>query len=128
MYYSDIINNVRFSAYYDNEHNILHILDEMGLSDVPRKSVTNGIESILPVIERFFNIENPFIILYGTDGVISEYDKFSKEFFYVSPENKLFIYEHFKKMMEIIYKNDKAIIQMGVKNVYIGEGKRKIKK
>jgi hypothetical protein len=105
MIYSDTINNVEFEAYYDEKNRALHVLDAMGSK--PRLSVTNGIDNLIPALERLMKINNDYkIFLYGTDGIISRYNALTKEFIFVPKESPSVFYE-FREKMEILYETDR---------------------
>lgn len=109
MIYSDLINNVQFEAYYDKDKRVLHVLDAMGMSLEPRKSVTNGIENLIPILEKQLKIKYDYkIFLYGTDGIISEFDNLTKQFKIVEQERPS-VFEEFKEKMEILYTRNQAL-------------------
>lgn len=106
MIYTDLINNVKFEAYYDKSQRALHVLDAMGMSLEPRMSLTNGIDNLIPILEKHFKIKYEYkLYLYGTDGIISEYNPITNRFIHVSKDNPSVFYE-FKDKMEILYQKE----------------------
>lgn len=103
MIYSDVINNCEFEAYYDKEHRALHVLDSMGFSGHPRMSVTNGIDNLIPILEKELGIKYQYkVYLYGTDGIISKFDNSTKDYTFVSKENPS-VFQEFKDKMQVLY-------------------------
>lgn len=104
MIYTDLINNVQFSAYYDQDKRALHVLDEMALSEEGRISVTNGIDNLIPILEKKLKIKYDYkLYLYGTDRIISEYNPITKRFIFVSNDNPS-VFQEFREKMEMLYK------------------------
>lgn len=76
------LNGCRIKAYKDELGN-LHILDAMG--DKPYRSVTNGVDDLLPVLlEQLGVAEGSEVILYATDGVVSQFDAETGSFGFLS--------------------------------------------
>lgn len=70
-----IIHNVKFTAEYREETNIVHVLDLANTSEDAHKTVTNGIEEIAGHVMNKLELgDDPreyTWFLYGTDGVVS---------------------------------------------------------
>lgn len=102
--YSSIHNNIRYEAFYDSKTEILHVLDIMGFSkNIAYKSVTNGIDELLPHFVKDIQIEIPeHCFLYGTDNMITAYNTETKSFAPIT-EHNVYIFEEFKEKMNILY-------------------------
>lgn len=96
------IQNARFALYYDSEFKKLHLLD---WNDPGTRSVTNAVNvdffvSLDNIIYSMIKARTNFtfdIYLYGTDGMISEYEPDSGKFSYFHPADP-HLYEKFKNI------------------------------
>lgn len=97
------IGNTEFALYYDGEFKKLHILD---LDQPNRMTVTNAAcQPFFSAIDAYlmfnYNIKASWeeydIYLYGTDGIISEFEPGTNAFKHVEPWDG-HIYDPFKKI------------------------------
>lgn len=101
--HSELFSNCKFEFYHDEVERTIHILDAMGQE--PYKSVTNGINDIYPYILGKLELRTDqvdFIILYGTDNVITQYDYSSKNFGYIDSNSGL-VFSKFQREMNVLY-------------------------
>lgn len=100
-----VYENIKYEAFYDEDTDILHVLDAMGFNVTSKayKSVTNGIELLLKNICRDLRIKKPkFCFIYGTDNVITAYNVKTKAFASITDRN-VFIFGEFKEKMHVLY-------------------------
>src|SRR5690625_1943013 len=102
-----IYRNIQYESTFDKDNSILHVLDLSGMTtgDIAYKTVTNGIDELLPYLKNNMDIDNvEHCFLYGTDNNISAYNPDTKAFAMVTEKNNL-LFERFNKKMNILYEN-----------------------